>query len=1042
MAAENRAIWHKSNGTWKKVNTFSVNQGGNWVPVTAAYYNDKGLWKQFYPSGGVVNALSAGTYNWVVPPGVNSVTVDMVGGGGGGGTAEESGSGGGGGGGGSGGYYSNYTFPTVPGETLYVTVGAGGGGGLTSGTGSSASGINGSDTTIVGQLGTITASGGTGALGGGDQGGTTAKNHGVVLNLVFDIFGGGGSNPAPPGIGGLGGTGGLPGGANGVTGESGQSDSYSGNGGAGGGTPFGAGGGAGIGTNTTLSSAKPTGGPGLGYGSGGGGAGFRDRTNPYGWSGGDGKDGGVQIRWNNGTLSTFLQPNTPTTTGTVIPNKATLTPSLTTALSSTNSPSYSYGIVAQNTATTTSVAQSSGTSGSTSLTNSVATTVNQSTSQSASIASAIAGMSTAQIAAYMDAHRVGIAEIAVALNLSSSDVQSIYNSIDPNGPYSTAKVNALPTTIEVSPPTGNLGTVFTVTLYNGLPGQAYELISTLSPAPTGYPGNSISCFPIAFNDQNGSTELIADASGRASNTFTGINLTKYNYTSSPANETISVALSILPITSGYPNQITGPTIALANGNTTAPAANSGIGGSGGSPITDLSPIPYTTYSQTTSYWNKSSRQLLPDTKWRNWGLFRSVTGVPNSGWGVDSNPDTSGTVNIPLSGNNVDVVILDLGSINPNHPEFAVNASGGGGSRAVPFNWFVYNEWLGLGSNSVYNDTSYNTYDANHAAHCAGISAGNTYGWARSANIYSLNYTICPGGATAQGLANAFDYIRAFHVNKPVNPATNRKNPTVVNCSDYWFKQELAYSNIVTVNYRGTTYNAPSGGFNQAQLQSAGILDVAGNGSIYVDVRNSAIDAAAERCIAAGVTVVSIAGNYGSYIDVPGGQDYNNYFIDNTGAAYYYHRGASPGAAPGVICVGNMGSTTVEQKSTDSGNGPRVDIFAPGTSIISSVNTVIGATRLYNINAVTGNYNLPTIQDPRNPSFYISKDSGTSMAAPQVTGYIACMLEKYPTATPSQVYNWVISNGTAGQLTSTTAGYGINNDLNGAPNLVLHAVFT
>jgi hypothetical protein len=395
-----------------------------------------------------------------------------------------------------------------------------------------------------------------------------------------------------------------------------------------------------------------------------------------------------------------------------------------------------------------------------------------------------------------------------------------------------------------------------------------------------------------------------------------------------------------------------------------------------------------------------------------------------------------------VSGKNVDVVILDSGTLNPNHPEFAVNANGSGGSRAVTFNWFIYNEWLNLGTNGQYSDTSYNTYDANHAAHCAGIAAGNTYGWARSANIYSINYTVCPGGNSATGFANAFDYIRAFHVNKPVNPATNRKNPTIISCSDYWQHYENSYTNIVTVNYRGTTHNAPAGGFTQSQLATLGILDPIGNRTIYVDQRNATVDAAVARCIAAGVTVVSIAGNYGSYIDLPSGPDYNNYFIDNTGAVVFYHQGSSPGAAPGVICVGNMNSTVVEQKATDSGNGPRVDVFAPGTSIISSLNTSIGATQLSTINAVTGNYNLPTVQDPRNPAFYVGKDSGTSMACPQVAGYLACMLEKYPTATPTQLYSFVANNASTGQLTSNVAGYGLNNDLNGASNLVLRAAFT
>ena len=36
---------------------------------------------------------------------------------------------------------------------------------------------------------------------------------------------------------------------------------------------------------------------GSGYGSGGGGAGFRDRSNPYYWTGGVGTGGKIQLNW-------------------------------------------------------------------------------------------------------------------------------------------------------------------------------------------------------------------------------------------------------------------------------------------------------------------------------------------------------------------------------------------------------------------------------------------------------------------------------------------------------------------------------------------------------------------------------------------------------------------------------------------------------------------------------------------------------------------------------------------------------------------------
>ena len=72
--------------------------------------------------------------------------------------------------------------------------------------------------------------------------------------------------------------------------------------------------------------------------------------------------------------------------------------------------------------------------------------------------------------------------------------------------------------------------------------------------------------------------------------------------------------------------------------------------------------------------------------------------------------------------------------------------------------------------------------DNDHATHVAGTAAGNSQGWAREANIYNLVAV----GDDADFFAPSnllFNYIREFHNNKPINPETGRKNPTIVNNS-------------------------------------------------------------------------------------------------------------------------------------------------------------------------------------------------------------------------------------------------------------------
>jgi hypothetical protein len=215
----------------------------------------------------------------------------------------------------------------------------------------------------------------------------------------------------------------------------------------------------------------------------------------------------------------------------------------------------------------------------------------------------------------------------------------------------------------------------------------------------------------------------------------------------------------------------------------------------------------TAVSQTSSNWDKSSST---SAAMKNWGLLRCNEGVQRAGWGgtgYDGNgtgtPAATGTIDLTQTGRNVDVVVCDLNGIVWNHPEYAVNADGTGGTRTQQYNWYQHNAEIGNGSNGTY---TYGTGD--HSTHVAGTIAGNTQGWARSANIYNLYYdTGNPGN-----FSYVFDYIRAFHRNKSINNNTGRKNPTIVNNS--WgqsiFPSEWSFSDITAVTYRGTRYT-PSG---------------------------------------------------------------------------------------------------------------------------------------------------------------------------------------------------------------------------------------
>jgi hypothetical protein len=208
--------------------------------------------------------------------------------------------------------------------------------------------------------------------------------------------------------------------------------------------------------------------------------------------------------------------------------------------------------------------------------------------------------------------------------------------------------------------------------------------------------------------------------------------------------------------------------------------------------------------QSSSNWDKSSST---SSAMKNWGLLRCIEGTQRSGWGGTGyngngtgTPAAVGVIGLTQTGRNVDVVVCDSNGIVWNHPEYAVNADGTGGTRAIQYNWFQHNAEIGNGANGTY---SYGTGD--HSTHVAGTVAGNTQGWARSANIYNLYYDT---GTPVSEFSLVFDYVRAFHRNKAVNNTTGRKNPTIVNNS--WgmsiFPSEWSFNDITAVTYRGTRY--------------------------------------------------------------------------------------------------------------------------------------------------------------------------------------------------------------------------------------------
>jgi subtilisin family serine protease len=388
---------------------------------------------------------------------------------------------------------------------------------------------------------------------------------------------------------------------------------------------------------------------------------------------------------------------------------------------------------------------------------------------------------------------------------------------------------------------------------------------------------------------------------------------------------------------------------------------------------------------------------------KNWGLLRA-TNISNP---FEAGSSLTTNYNYNLTGKGVDIIVIDTG-IAEDHPEFAANPDGTGGSRVVNFDWTTLGVTGvtalagGSGTKGFLGDCD------GHGSNCASIVAGNTCGWAKDAKIYSIR--AIPSGAsntdiiTGKSLgfvdiALVFDLVKAFHLNKPTE-TNGYKRPTI--CTNSW-SFTTQYSGMVDTTYRGTVHSTTSPNTNYGQVSGL-------NG--YHCSRVTSIDISAAEAMEAGVIVLGAAGNYSHKCDVEGGIDYNNHWSDGSWS-YYYHRGATPGAASAIldgvrwesICVGALDRVTPERKAYFSETGPRVDLYSPGYYIMGSAST-----------------KYVNVSDLRNSIYKLSKLSGTSQATPQVAGILACLVQARPWMNQMSARAWLTASSINNQLDQNLSG--------------------
>ncbi len=420
----------------------------------------------------------------------------------------------------------------------------------------------------------------------------------------------------------------------------------------------------------------------------------------------------------------------------------------------------------------------------------------------------------------------------------------------------------------------------------------------------------------------------------------------------------------------------------------------------------------------TANFNKSSSD---SGDYRDWGKITHSFKENKYGTGTS----LGGSFSRPYSmdGTGVDVVIQDSG-LQVDHPEFF---DANGNSRMQLIDWYTESGLSGTQSGNHYRD-----YDG-HGTHCGGTATGLNFGWASNAKVFSVKVGGLEGSGDSGGISisQCFDVIKGWHENKPIDPKTGFKRPTIVNASwGYSGSIGSSFNNIQSYVYRGANYNSSTAGWSSStsyHRDTYGFYPYYRFPSGYrYPVRIASVDADVEDCVDAGVHICIAAGNNSFKISDSTDPDYDNVIFWTSGNNYY-HRGSSP-FDTGAIIVGSTDSTpenaTTERKTSFSCTGPGVDIFSAGENIISACSTT---TRFGN---------TPYFGDS---SFKQTNISGTSMASPQVCGVGAIYLQADPSLTPAQLKK-KLQNDSLAVLKdeSNDANYGDTTDICGGYNRMLY----
>jgi hypothetical protein len=318
-----------------------------------------------------------------------------------------------------------------------------------------------------------------------------------------------------------------------------------------------------------------------------------------------------------------------------------------------------------------------------------------------------------------------------------------------------------------------------------------------------------------------------------------------------------------------------------------------------------------------------------------------------------------------------------------------------------------------------------NDSEGDHGTPCASLAYGKNFGWAFNSNKWSI--TVNLGNSNSIDAALSFDIQKIFHLNKPVNPKFNSRNPTV--SSNSWsgvgasvpnFQGRYSYQN-------GSEVTVPI-------LSSIPFLQVHYNSFRPNYDENAGFIVAGREMVDSGVFFFNSAGNDNRYIASPTDPNFNNYYAYERFAEVgtfkdYAHRSGWPGQIGhrtgenvvksfmiGAIDDGYTGDYPSETNYTYlaagsgkeklarsqysnskasqsyegdySAKGTGVDFYAPADGTLAASSDITQQSGDLNNSKYQNPYQLSSSMRYNDQYF-----NGTSAACPVAAGLAACMLQ-------------------------------------------------